>query len=772
MRAPVLNDRGQFRYSDFVAYIPEYLKAEPDVVTLLQVFSDYINNAYRNIETVEKFEFAIVTRADTLGRATRKMEYLRTMLDLAGSRRDFVNLLSSPRANIKTNRVFGQCTGYIPTVVEYMANEVLDEIPNASHVLHDIGAYEDGDVVFISYDVLDNEAKEVAYYYDARQNALIREPMGASQDPFTGSYNTDSRIISFHVSDVSSVKTRYGYTSENGTQYKELFFTARIFDVQSAPAVKRVTLNGGIEAVVDYYGTETPSRGVINSTMRFFDGDGWSWKNGFPTAMIYLSETSGARLTATSENNKKYLPFGLCADPSITKEVSKYTVTKLTEGTDGTLVATLDTFYPSYSNGTVFLALKKTMEMFGPFSVIRDTRESGSYNVALIPTGTAPLLDMNAEYVIVDVPLFYDRGMLDYVNSSPIINLGNMYPVKIAGNGSGITKSSLFPGEDVSAYAYDAEENEVVGTLNICNRSGSGQPEDCAYMNGSTTIVVPFSSTLGKNFGVKYDIGDELYIREGYMYWNGIATVKSVVVADEGYAITLQGVAVHPHQLVTSVEVCVNRHGYLTLATESGKQKVEWGSHLGRYEKEGAIVVFDKITSTPSPYDTGKYVRVLDDQSKYDELGLPDGSYAVSTLKKTGSYAKTLIDITGNSTVWEKSRGDMFTCRYVMISDGNGNESLCDIYFAPGKEVVPLDSCIGAMGDLLPKMVELAEVEKTCNMLADEIEKNRRRVNALEYVMIPEFKETIKYITMKLDEAERANTIRLMKVKSMIEGRR
>ena len=82
-----------------------------------------------------------------------------------------------------------------------------------------------------------------------------------------------------------------------------------------------------------------------------------------------------------------------------------------------------------------------------------------------------------------------------------------------------------------------------------------------------------------------------------------------------------------------------------------------------------------------------------------------------------------------------------------------------------------LDGCIGVMGDLLPKLIELAEVEKTCNMLADEIEKNRRRVNALEFVMIPEFKETIKYITMKLDENERANTIRLMKVKSMIEGR-
>ncbi|MCI6976459.1 MAG: V-type ATP synthase subunit D [Clostridiales bacterium] len=80
-----------------------------------------------------------------------------------------------------------------------------------------------------------------------------------------------------------------------------------------------------------------------------------------------------------------------------------------------------------------------------------------------------------------------------------------------------------------------------------------------------------------------------------------------------------------------------------------------------------------------------------------------------------------------------------------------------------------LDASIGALSTLLVKLVKLAEVEKTCNMLADEIEKNRRRVNALEYVMIPQIEETIKYINMKLDENERASTIRLMKVKSMIE---
>lgn len=82
-----------------------------------------------------------------------------------------------------------------------------------------------------------------------------------------------------------------------------------------------------------------------------------------------------------------------------------------------------------------------------------------------------------------------------------------------------------------------------------------------------------------------------------------------------------------------------------------------------------------------------------------------------------------------------------------------------------------LDSSIKIMNELMVSLIELAEIEKACNMLAIEIEKNKRRVNALEYVMIPELNETIKYITMKLDENERANLIRLMKVKSMIENR-
>ena len=82
-----------------------------------------------------------------------------------------------------------------------------------------------------------------------------------------------------------------------------------------------------------------------------------------------------------------------------------------------------------------------------------------------------------------------------------------------------------------------------------------------------------------------------------------------------------------------------------------------------------------------------------------------------------------------------------------------------------------LDDSIVTLNGVVAKMVELAEVEKTCNMLADEIAKNRRRVNALEYVMIPELEETIKYISMKLEEQERSNVVRLMKVKDMIQNR-
>lgn len=79
-----------------------------------------------------------------------------------------------------------------------------------------------------------------------------------------------------------------------------------------------------------------------------------------------------------------------------------------------------------------------------------------------------------------------------------------------------------------------------------------------------------------------------------------------------------------------------------------------------------------------------------------------------------------------------------------------------------------LDGAVRSLAELLPDMLRLAEVEKSCQLMAAEIEKTRRRVNALEHVMIPAAQEKIKYISMKLDENERSTQIRLMKVKDMM----
>lgn len=76
------------------------------------------------------------------------------------------------------------------------------------------------------------------------------------------------------------------------------------------------------------------------------------------------------------------------------------------------------------------------------------------------------------------------------------------------------------------------------------------------------------------------------------------------------------------------------------------------------------------------------------------------------------------------------------------------------------------DFSVAMASELLPDMVQLAVTEKKVRMLADEIERNKRRVNALEYIMIPQLEETIRYIKDKLDENERAAIVRMMKVKS------
>lgn len=100
------------------------------------------------------------------------------------------------------------------------------------------------------------------------------------------------------------------------------------------------------------------------------------------------------------------------------------------------------------------------------------------------------------------------------------------------------------------------------------------------------------------------------------------------------------------------------------------------------------------------------------------------------------------------------------------------SETKSDAYFpyAFAEMTSEADYSVEKISRLVGKLLKLAEIEKTVAMLAVEIERNKRRVNALEYIMIPQIEETVKYIKSKLDENERAATTRLMKVKDILNA--
>jgi V/A-type H+-transporting ATPase subunit D len=88
-----------------------------------------------------------------------------------------------------------------------------------------------------------------------------------------------------------------------------------------------------------------------------------------------------------------------------------------------------------------------------------------------------------------------------------------------------------------------------------------------------------------------------------------------------------------------------------------------------------------------------------------------------------------------------------------------------------GLEGAGVEASLLGLYRLMPSIVRLAEIEASIRRMAEEIERTRRRVNALEYVMIPNLEETIRFISSRLDENERANTNRLLKVKEIIQAR-
>lgn len=134
-----------------------------------------------------------------------------------------------------------------------------------------------------------------------------------------------------------------------------------------------------------------------------------------------------------------------------------------------------------------------------------------------------------------------------------------------------------------------------------------------------------------------------------------------------------------------------------------------------------------------------------------------------AVIEEALAFPKQRLDLT--------VRGDNLMgvniARFDFAWGGAGGEG--DLYpYGPAHTPADLDAAIKALSEALPDLLRLAETEKAAELLAGEVEKTRRRVNALEYVLLPQLEQTIKYITMKLDEAERSNLTRLMKIKAMV----
>ena len=149
-------------------------------------------------------------------------------------------------------------------------------------------------------------------------------------------------------------------------------------------------------------------------------------------------------------------------------------------------------------------------------------------------------------------------------------------------------------------------------------------------------------------------------------------------------------------------------------------------------------------------------------QNVYAGFTIANAVMSREVLEESLMYPKQGVEITARIENILSVRVPVFDFRY-KSADG------ADIYpYGFAHTSGELDGAIKSLADVFPIMLELAAIEKKTALLAEEIEKTRRRVNALEYIKIPQLEETIKFIRMKLDENERGNQVRLMKVKDIM----
>ncbi len=166
--------------------------------------------------------------------------------------------------------------------------------------------------------------------------------------------------------------------------------------------------------------------------------------------------------------------------------------------------------------------------------------------------------------------------------------------------------------------------------------------------------------------------------------------------------------------------------------------------------------------------DTVREVRELRAEVE-KELMKVHGSFTVASALMSGPAMEQALMYPKQSVELDMTFKNVMSVSVPTYHFKTRTEDSSDIFpYGYANTSGELDAAVEALGAVFQSMLKLAQIEKTAQLLAEEIGKTRRRVNALEYVVIPQTQENIRYISMKLDENDRSNTTRLMKVKDML----
>ena len=422
MNPIVYNKNGQYRFTDFIGYLPEFLRSEPDVVTYLQVMSDYINNAYRNVEVTDEFELVKVCTSTDCVSVMRWMERLCDMFRLACDRGDKVTFLSVPRNNVKSNVVLGNANAEYARTIEVDNDEVQDSFSSASGRLGGSGSVEDGDVVYVKYRKM-SPVRTVAYDYVKESDLLVKDPMGASQDPFTGTDNDPNTAVEFTVEEVGHVVRRYGSKS-NSVVYYEVYFPIKISGVHRTPSTGYVESDvdgDNIDDIiyVDYYNLGSATGDSMNAYIRFADSNAFGWTGEFPGGMFYFRDSSSANLTNLDTKGTMSI-----ADPMQSPNVETYRINNI-EKSSGEYKIYTDVFPGIYANalfyvmdGTENLGVYRMNGDIGPNSRFD---EGTPYISVVNMSGVDYDIEHKNGLMLVSVPLAYSKYTLDYDSKLPIV---------------------------------------------------------------------------------------------------------------------------------------------------------------------------------------------------------------------------------------------------------------------------------------------------------------------------------------------------------------